>query len=455
MTARDLATTRIAHQTKRFPDLDLHAADPRGAAELDARDAALASAIEHATLRRWLTLVAIIQTQLARPWEEVEPRLQAALLSGAAQLLLLDRLPDYAVIDEMVEWAKENVRAKAGGMVNAVLRKVAGLRGEMRDNRGHDPASWTARDLPLHDGRVCEMKIDVFAENSLQRLSQQTSHPAQMLEHWLGLFGHEHMLRLAAHSVIQPPVILHGLRAQDASRDARLIAHTEEGFFVLDTQGQTSLADVLTQHRDAIVQDPAAAAPAAAVAALAAAPSLIIDACAGKGTKTRQLARLFPQAQIIATDIDHTRLMTLKTAFRDRPGDDDRVRVVDHDRLMDYAGRADLVVLDVPCSNTGVLARRVEAKYRFTRPSLRKLVDLQRQIVADALRLLQTRTGQLLYATCSIDPAENQQQSQWVTQWHPLLVHKDQARQPQGLPGEPLTQYSDGGYWALFARRAG
>src|SRR6185503_11286306 len=120
------------------------------------------------------------------------------------------------------------------------------------------------------------------------------------------------------------------------------------------------------------------------------------------GTKTRQLAQAHPAAEIIATDIDRERLRTLKETFADH----DRVRVIDHDRLMGYAGRADLVVVDVPCSNTGVLARRVEAKYRFSRESLKGLVDIQRQIIADSLRLLEPKSGRLLYATCSIDPAE-------------------------------------------------
>ena len=112
----------------------------------------------------------------------------------------------------------------------------------------------------------------------------------------------------------------------------------------------------------------------------------------------------------------------------------------------------DLILLDVPCSNTGVLARRVEAKYRFSARSLRSLVDLQRQIIADSLRLASSR-GWLMYTTCSIEPLENQHQAAWLTQWHPYEAASQESRMPVGTPGEDPASYRDGGYWALFRRR--
>jgi 16S rRNA (cytosine967-C5)-methyltransferase len=450
MSARDIATTRIAHQARRFPNLDLRPPPAEGVAALDARDAALASAIEHAVLRRWLTLVAVIETQLARPWDELEHKLQAALLCGAAQLLLMDRLPEYAVIDESVEWTKVNVRPKAGSMVNAVLRKIAVLRGE----RSQSAFPWPRNALPLDDGRTLELHAAIFAEDALQRLSQQTSHPVALFEYWISLSGREETVRIASHDLVHAPIIVHGV-ADDAaaapSGDSRLQPHREAGFFVLQSGGHAPVIEFLRAHPQAIVQDPASAAPVLATAAFSPAPRLIIDACAGNGTKTRQLARLHPQAQIIATDIDRVRLQTLTETFRDHP----RVRVVEQPQLMEFAGAADLVLLDVPCSNTGVLARRVEAKYRFSRAALRGLINVQRQIIADSLNLLHPKSGRLLYATCSIDPAENAEQSKWIAQWHPLVVEQEQVRQPRGLPGESASEYNDGGYWAMLKRNHG
>ena len=80
----------------------------------------------------------------------------------------------------------------------------------------------------------------------------------------------------------------------------------------------------------------------------------------------------------------------------------DRVEVVEYSELRPrFDNQADLLVLDVPCSNTGVLARRVEAKYRFDTTSLSSVVGLGRQIIADSIPLL-ADAGRLLYATCSL-----------------------------------------------------
>jgi 16S rRNA (cytosine967-C5)-methyltransferase len=207
------------------------------------------------------------------------------------------------------------------------------------------------------------------------------------------------------------------------------------------------LAALLREFRGARVQDPAAAAPVQATAALSPPPVIIIDACAGRGTKTSQLAALHPQAQIVATDIDPARLEVLSRTFAGHP----RVAVVKPGDLAPFIGRADLLLLDVPCTNTGVLARRLEAKYRFTRQALARLVERQRQIAADHLALLKP-DGRVLYATCSLEPAENEQQAQWLTRWHPMMVEARGFTQPAGLPGEAPSRYHDGGFFALLRR---
>ncbi len=454
MTARSIAIARIARAARRFPDISFRFEDPaQDTAGLDARDAALAGAIEHNVLRRWITLVAVVQTQLSRPWTEIETRLQAALLCGTAQLLLMDRLPDYAVIDETVDWAKENVRPKAGGLVNAVLRKVAALRNssiesDQPSTQRARRTTWDRNELPLHDGRVLTLASPVFAEHALTRLSHQTSHPLELLEHWIGLFGTDRAASLAAHSLVHAPIILHNIDIADATTMG-LAAHEQAGFHVLESHGHAPVQDVLTRFPHAIVQDPSSAASVNATRSIVPSPRCVIDACAGRGTKTRQLALTHADAQIIATDVDLDRLESLRATFKGH----ERVRVVEHRSLTDFVGMADLILLDVPCSNTGVLARRVEAKHRFTRASVRSLIDIQRQIAADALRMLADR-GTLAYTTCSIDPAENQQQARWITQWHPLEIVAEHSTEPAGLPGDSATTYHDGGYWALLRKKS-
>ena len=472
MTARDLVTARVAQRARRFPDFDLGPLDTGG---LVRRDAALARAIDHTVGRRWLTLAAVLESQLDRGWASLEPRVQAALLVGAAQLLLLERLPDHAVIHEAVEWAKANVRPKAGGLVNAVLRRVAGLRqgivdrGHALDGGGLSP--YAADELPLHDGRAWRLSEPVFDRdpNPLGRLARQTSHPEALLSTWVDQFGEQQAARLAAHSLVHPPIIVTGLgpalleaASAGVGRASRgpsggpspqgpsLLpdgeAHDESGFRVFGGDHDALLG--LLRHTSARVQDPATAAPVEATRRLEPALRLVIDVCAGKGTKTRQLAEVHPGARVIATDVDPARLATLREVFADH----DRVEVVEHGELRPrFDNRADLLVLDVPCSNTGVLARRVEAKYRFDATSLSSVVGLGRQIIADSIPLL-ADAGRLLYATCSLQAEENERQAEWIARWHRMRVVSSDLRLPRGRPGGPPRHYADGGYFACLTR---
>ncbi|UCD75945.1 MAG: hypothetical protein JSV91_03300 [Phycisphaerales bacterium] len=440
-TPRDLITRRIARQARLFPELDIAAPDVSG---LSTQDAALAIAIDHAVNRHWLTLVAVAESHLSRSWDDLEFKLQAALLVGVAQLLFMDRLPDHAVINEAVQWAKDNVRPKAGGLVNAVLRKVAALRAErIAEIELASPLSPLPRDvLPLHDGRAWRLAEPVFDENPLHRLAQQTSHPEHLIRQWQEKYSDEVAMRLALHSLIHPPIIIAGTTDEQPADDENLKPHDEDGFAIF-VGPHDALSGFLAAHPGARVQDPGAAAAVMATRSLRL--HCIVDYCAGKGTKTQQLAALHPSAEIIATDVDAARLATLRAMFKGH----DRVRVVGPREIRSHVGRADLLLLDVPCSNTGVLARRVEAKYRYSAESLAKLVNVQRQIVADAFALL-ADDGRILYSTCSIEPAENEDQAAWIARWHRMQIDTARSRLPASLPGAAPQTYSDGGYFAIL-----
>jgi len=433
-TARELVTKRLTQRARQYPDFEPVALDVSDLG--DPRDAALASAIDHAVARRWPTLATVIEHVLSRRWEELEPPLQAVLLGAAAQVLLLDRIPDHAAINDAVDLAKRLVRPGAGGLVNAVLRRVSALRGERVD-------TWdlARRDeFPLSGGGAIRLTEDVFDADADWRLACQTGHAESLLAAWRAAYGRDQATDIARHSLVEPPIIVTGLDAP--GHDCR--PHAEPGFQVFEGR-RDELDTLLSGSAAARVQDPTAALPVLATSDLA--PAMIIDACAGLGTKTRQLASVHPEARIVATDVSERRLATLTASFSGH----ERVTVVAFDRLEDFRGEADLLVLDVPCTNTGVLARRVEAKYRYTDERLQSLVDVQRQIVADTLPLLGDN-GVILYTTCSIDPAETTSQAEWITRWHPMKVVASEARLPEGAPGGPPDRYHDGGSYALLRR---
>lgn len=447
LSAREVVFRRIAQQTRRFPDLDL---EPLRTEGLNERDAAFAHAIEDAVLRRWITLGYIAESSLSRPWVEAETKLQATLLVGAAQLLLLDRTAPHAAVDECVEWAKRSIRPGAGAIVNAVLRNIGRL---SRDENGEivrrDRWNDGLDEIPLSDGTALALTDDVMPRDPLRRLSVATSHPLELLRAWMKRMPMRDVRRLALHGVATPPTILNTMFLREPGLvEGFSEAHGVPGHRVF-TGTRAQLVDLLSSRNDVWVQDPASTLAITSVSDLR--PSLIVDSCAGMGTKTRLLAYTFPEAEVIATDVSPARFDTLTRTFASHP----RVRVVPHKSLGDYNGRADLVVLDVPCSNSGVLARRVEARYRFDETRVRELAGIQRQIIADSVPLLArsasgARTGAILYSTCSLDERENEAHVAWADRWHSLRAERTTLRLPEGGPGEAATAWTDGSFFVLL-----
>jgi 16S rRNA (cytosine967-C5)-methyltransferase len=394
----------------------------------------LAIAIDRAVVVRWSLLQGLLERRLKAPWTKQHPELQAILLAGAAQLLLLSRLPDHAVLNEAVEAAKASSRPRAAGMVNAVLRAIARLREERLEQAdGTDPLHI------LHaDGSGWLLNEARPGADALSLLASQCGMHVSVLERWASTDGQAIAHERALHSIVEPPVIMHG-------QDVPGIAHQDEGFRVLDPGA--NIGEVLQQYPDARVQDPASARAVQATAGLR--PQVIIDPCAGRGTKSRQLALLHPDALVVGADTHPDRAKTLEQVAETI----DNLQAVAFRDLgtTRHAGTADLLLLDVPCTNSAVLPRRPEARHRLDRPTRRTMREKQRQIAANTMALL-APGGHLLWSTCSIDPEENQQQVQWLCQYHPLKVVAEHQQEGTGLPGEGPEGYRDGAYHALLQR---
>lgn len=453
-SARDLVYRRLARQVRRFPDLAIAGLDTgQSALPMDSRDAAFAHAVYDAAIRRWLTLEHLLSGFLTQPLPEVEPRLRAVLLAGAAQMLLLDRVPAHAAINHAVEWSKQRIRPGAGAMVNAVLRKVAALRAPEGSDRRE---RYTDRrdELPLADGSALALQGEVLPEGELDRLAAATSHPVGLLRAWEAHMPLREVRRIALHGLAVAPVILNTAHASEAlpigNDGEEMLPHAVPGHHVF-TGSHAALTALLSRRTDLWVQDPASSLAVSSISDLAF-NGLILDLCAGQGTKTRQLCATFPSAAIVATDIDPERRKTLASVFQGSA----QVKVADPAAVRETClEKAGLILLDVPCSNTGVLARRPEARYRFDDASMESVTQAQRQIIADAIPMLATggagaHRGKVLYSTCSLEPQENSQQAAWASKWHGFIISREHRRLPGGGPGEPQTDYSDGSYAALL-----
>jgi 16S rRNA (cytosine967-C5)-methyltransferase len=415
-TARSAAAFAVADAAERFPDLGVVEPETTNLSDADAR---LAIAITRTTLQRWLTLRHLLDRFLRQKLAKLEPRLAAVLLTGGAQLVFMDRLPVYAVVDESVALARSMVRPGAAGMVNAVLRKLGHLAGSVMPDTPWTPAP---NRLPLEAGCIA-LAEDALPppEDGAAYLSVATSHPRRLVNDWLAHFGREQATTLLTHSLKSPPTFVFEGAAEQATRWEG--THEE-------------LTAWLAADPARRVQDPTAALAVQTARGLS--PRRVLDLCAGRGTKTRQLATQFPAAQVVACD-PHTEraedLHALAEQF-------DHVRVAEAEAL---AGETfDVVLLDVPCSNTGVLARRPEARYRYSPRNLASVAALQRRIIEQAL-LRVAPGGAVLYSTCAIEEVENQKQAAAIERLRGGHIETQRLV----LPGGSGNAYHDGGYHAL------
>lgn len=445
--ARASAMEFLEMQASRFPELAI--ASPR-TEELEPREAALAHAICDLAIRRWPTLTHVLRRFVRQPFEDLEPAVVASLLAGSAQLLLMDRVPAWAAINESVEWIKARRGRGSAGLVNAVLRRVAEL---LTDDRAPiDPSECPRDAIWLEDATSRRLADAVLPSDRWKRWSVQCAVPEPLVARWRARFGDDATRALLLHALARPPITLNVEHA-DGAPDPRVVRACSSAHAVLDAEA-SGLAEILARHPRVWVQDQASAEPVRMLRDLSPAPGLVIDLCAGRGTKSRQLAHMFPRARIVATETDPARFADLQALARSIENLDARpMNDVLSSETSDRSvrGRADVVLLDVPCTNTGVLARRPEARYRFSKRQLDRLVDTQREILRGAMGLL-APAGHLLYATCSLEGEENVRQVEWAIEHLALRVVRVCHTMPLGAPGGDPCEYRDASFAALMTR---
>ena len=317
------------------------------------------------TLRWQRVLDAECRRFLSRPDLSLPEDAMLALRVGAYQLLFLDRIPAHAAIFESVEWVKHSGGARQAGLVNAVLRKVAAL-----------------------------PKTRTFAA--------ELAYPEWMVARWRKFYGAEACKRICEEGQQEPHTTLR-LMTPDAEEALRLhgIA-VEPGAFLAKARSIVSseIGSVLTHTQ---LQDEGSQL----VAELVGHGARILDCCAAPGGKTAVLLQNNPLAQVMACDIHLTRLAIMQRRLASTAGHSRiEYRVADAAGLRDV-GPFNRILCDVPCTGTGTLARNPEIRHRLRPQEMARQSERQRAILASAVRLL-APGGRLLYATCSLEPEENE-----------------------------------------------
>jgi 16S rRNA (cytosine967-C5)-methyltransferase len=365
-------------------------------AGLVGREQALAYELAHGVLRRERLLDHAL-TGLAHRGLPKDPRLLVALRLGAYQLLFVGGMPARAAVHETVALVRVNQ-----GFANAILRRLA-ERVEAR------PAAAAAATTELSLGPERTLLLPVpLPDDEVARLAIVHSLPDFLLQRWLPHFGRDGVRRIAEAASALPGVFLRLVGARD--REALQAELHAAGSLCVPaahprllqwTGGNAPFATAPFRAGALVVQDPTAVAAAEAVPCGPGA--VVVDLCAAPGTKTTLLAeRVRPGGTVFAYDVDVVRRERIRENVA-RLGLGDVVQVVADPAVLPPACA---VLADVPCSNTGVLGRRVEVRRRLEPGTFVGLAALQRDLLREALRRAKPG-GAVVYSTCSIDPEEN------------------------------------------------
>jgi 16S rRNA (cytosine967-C5)-methyltransferase len=221
--------------------------------------------------------------------------------------------------------------------------------------------------------------------------------------------------------------------------------------YVIEGAKRSHLAD-WSERGLAQVQDPTAASVVPHVGAKPG--ERVLDRCCGLGTKTLQLRdAVGDSGQVVAMDPAQVRCRGLQRLLDERRITNVAVRCAAWMANVTDAPTADFdrMLADVPCSNSGVLARRPEARFAQGAQALRSLAQLHDQILADTAAAVKP-AGTFVYSTCSVWPEENRHRvDAFLRQRSEYELIEDRSTLPS-LDPDP-TRYHDGGYWALLRRK--
>jgi 16S rRNA (cytosine967-C5)-methyltransferase len=399
----------------------------------DVRDRALFEAICFAVLRHRRRYDFVLSQWLARPLRERDYIVHCLLLAGLAQLDEL-KLSAHAAVAATAEAARDVGRTAMVGLVNALLRRAT---------REALPAAPSLAVQASHP----DWLVDAFAADwpaELEQILAENNRPAPL---WLRVNDKQvsradylRLLQQAGGEALAPDYPAQALRV-----DARLSPESLPGW----------------RAGSVLVQD--AAAQLAVEALALRADEQVLDACAAPGGKCAQIAAVVGErGALLALDVDERRLRkvrsTLKRLHLDTPNIE--LRAADAMRPGHWAdGRMfDAILLDAPCSATGIIRRQPDVKWHRRAEDLPALVAQQAQML-DALWSVLKPGGRLLYATCSILKRENADQVAAFLQRTPDAVARElddrhgrrSGAGRQRLPGEDGM---DGFFYALLLKQS-
>jgi 16S rRNA (cytosine967-C5)-methyltransferase len=390
-------------------------------------DRALAKELVAGTLKYRLQCDYVIARFYRHDYAKAATVLKNILRLGVYQLMHLDRVPRSAAVNESVKLARKYKGDHLAKLVNGLLRNIS--------KATIDLDGWTA------------------SMRDAERLSIRYSYPEWLTTRWITRYGIDATSTMLAHGNLPPAT---GYRINRLKTDPENLLVKPELSDAKRVTGAEGLGhfffsksfdrmEPLLKEGLVSVQN-----PAQGLTCLMAAPepgSTVYDMCAAPGGKSTFMAELMEnRGRVIA--LDRTAAKVARIASNAEALGITIIEPREGDALtFDPGCTVDAILLDAPCVGTGVLGRRAELRWRTTSEKLRELVALQVAMLDRATSLL-APGGVLVYATCSVEPEENEHQVEAFLQRHPDFVMESSRLT---LPGS--SEGFDGGFAARFRKK--
>jgi len=420
--------------TGEYQQLDV--ALDRYSENLAAKDAALLQAICYGVMRWYLELVFLLEYQAKRSLKDLKPPVQVLILIGLFQLKYM-RVPPHAAIHATVECAVYLQAKRAKGLINAVLRGFQRfLLSSDDDNSAITQAQSDSVRYAHPQWMVDKFKADWPQEwqQVLQNNNLQAPMVLRVDTSQIELDEYVSRLKAAEIEANKHPIAIQALVLLQP-QDVELIPGFAEGLVsVQDAAAQ--LAAPLLQHDET---------------------QRVLDACAAPGGKTAHILQLVQPGYLAALDNSKPRLVKVEEMLQriDRTAEVIQGDAANPDEWWD--GKLfDRILLDAPCSASGVIRRHPDIKYLRSAKALQKIIKRQAKII-DAMWQLLKPGGMLLYVTCSVFKSENEEQIRAFSERHADAILADMpATWGRGKTGRQVLPGDDGmdGFYFALLRKA-
>ncbi len=412
---------------------------------LDARDKAFMKRVTEGTLERKIQIDGILNQFSKVPVSKMKPFIRTLLRMSVYQLFFLDNVPDRAVCNEAVGLAGKRGFRNLQGFINGVLRNIA----RNKDNINYPDKE---KDFKAY-------------------LSMVYSMPEWLVEKWLSEYGSEKTEKILDSFLQAGPVSVRIGEGLPESERASLIKSWEDMGITVEAHqylpyafrlsGVTGMMS-LPGFPEGLVSVQDVSSMLVCEAAGLKEGDVVIDVCAAPGGKSAHAAdKLKGTGQVSARDLTDYKAGLIQNTIDRMNLNNMQAQVQDACILCkEDIETADVVFADLPCSGLGIIGKKKDIKYHATEEGLLELASLQRQIL-DVVWQYVKKDGVLIYSTCTINPAENEENVRWFLEHYPfecesLSPYLPEALQEEGKDGMlqllPGIHETDGFFIARLRR---